>query len=168
MVHCQIGDGALYRRMGALGMGADVQPSFTETDGPLTAPRLGAREASCYAWRSLLEAGVTVAGGSDSPVDDFAPLWGIHCAVNRPCGGAGPWHPGQCLTPEEAVALYTTAPARLAGDEAHSGTLEAGKRADLVVLDRDLFAVPHAEIGALTVELTMAGGRITYRRPAAG
>ena len=62
------------------------------------------------------------------------------------------------------MALYTTGPARLAGEAAHVGTLEAGKYADLVVLDRDLFAVPHAEIKDLTVELTMAGGRVTYRR----
>lgn len=164
VVHCQIGDGDLYRRMGALGMGADVQPTFTESDGPLVAPRLGERESSSYAWKSLLEAGVVVGGGSDSPVEDFAPLWGIHCAVNRPCRDRGPWLPDQRLTPEEAVALYTTGPARLAGEEADAGTLEAGKYADLVVLDRDLFAVPHAEIKELTVELTMAGGRVTYRR----
>lgn len=164
VVHCQIGDGTLYRRMAALGMGADVQPAFTASDGPLVAPRLGERESSCYAWRTLLEAGVTVAGGSDSPVEDFSPLWGIHCAVNRPSGDSGPWLPEQCLTPEEAAALYTTGPARLAGDLANSGTLEAGKYADLVVLDRDLFAVPHACIKDLTVELTMAGGRVTYRR----
>ena len=164
VVHCQIGDGPLYRRMGALGMGADVQPSFTASDGPLVAGRLGGREPSCYAWKTMLESGVTVAGGSDSPVEDFNPLWGIHCAVNRPNGAHTPWLPEQCLTPEEAVALYTTAPARLAGDLADSGTLEAGKYADLVVLDRDLFTVPHACIKDLTVELTMAGGRITYRR----
>ena len=164
VVHCQIGDRPLYRRMGALGMGADVQPSFTASDGPLVAGRLGGREPSCYAWKTMLESGVTVAGGSDSPVEDFNPLWGIHCAVNRPNGAHTPWLPEQCLTPEEAVALYTTASARLAGDLADSGTLEAGKYADLVVLDRDLFTVPHACIKDLTVELTMAGGRITYRR----
>ena len=162
VVHCQIGDGALYRRMAALGMGADVQPAFTATDGPLVAPRLGPRDEACYAWKTLLDAGVTVGGGSDSPVEDFSPLWGIHCAVNRPCGDGGPWLAGQRLTPEEAAALYTTGPARLAHDEADSGTLEAGKRADLVVLDRDLFTVPHETIRDLRVVLTMAGGRVTY------
>ena len=165
VVHCQIGDTALYRRMAALGMGADVQPPFVPSDAPLVAPRLGEREPSCYAWKSLLEAGVALGGGSDSPVEDFSPLWGSHCAVNRPCGG-GPWLPEQRLTPEEAAALYTTGPARLAGEESDLGTLEAGKYADLVVLDRDLFAVPHAEIKDLTVALTMVGGRVTYRRPA--
>ena len=166
VVHCQIGDTALYRRMAALGMGADVQPPFVPSDAPLVAPRLGEREPSCYAWKSLLEAGVALGGGSDSPVEDFSPLWGIHCAVNRPDGAGGVFLPEQRLTPEEAAALYTTGPARLAGEESDLGTLEAGKYADLVVLDRDLFAVPHAEIKDLTVALTMVGGRVTYRRPA--
>ena len=69
------------------------------------------------------------------------------------------------LTPEEAAALYTTGPARLAGEAAETGTLEAGKYADLVVLDRDLFTVPHETIRDIRVELTMADGRVTYRRP---
>ena len=165
VVHCQIGDGLLYRRMAALGMGADIQPPFVPSDVPLAAPRLGERTAECYAWRTLLEAGVALGGGSDSPVEDFSPLWGIHCAVNRPDGAGGVFLPEQRLTPEEAAALYTTGPARLAGEETDAGSLEAGKYADLVVLDRDLFAVPHETIKDLRVELTMAGGRVTYLRP---
>lgn len=164
VVHCQIGDMPLYRRMAQLGIGADLQPPFVPSDAPLVAPRLGERAATCYAWKTLLEAGITAGGGSDSPVEDFSPLWGIHCAVNRPDGMGGIFLPEERLTPEEAVALYTTGPARLAGEEAHSGTLEAGKYADLVALDRDIFSVPHEEIKDLNVELTMAGGRITYRR----
>ena len=165
VVHCQIGDGPLYRRMAALGMGADIQPPFVPSDAPLLDTRLGERAAESYAWRTLLEAGVALGGGSDSPVEDFAPLWGIHCAVNRPDGAGGTFLPEQRLTPEEAAALYTTGPARLAGEMAETGTLEAGKYADLVVLDRDLFTVPHETIRDIRVELTMADGRVTYRRP---
>ncbi len=165
IVHCQIGSEALYRRMAALGMGADVQPPFTVTDGPYVVPRLGkerAREA--YAWKTLLDWGVLVGGGSDSPVEDYAPLWGIYCAVTRSDGqGAPAWMPEQRLSVEEALALYTRNGAMLALQEAHLGTLEAGKLADLVVLDQDIFTVAPAEILKTRVLLTMMGGRETFR-----
>jgi hypothetical protein len=164
VVHCQFGDEALYRRMASLGVGADIQPPFVPTDAPVTPARMGERTAESYAWKTLLDLGVRLGGGSDSPVEPFEPLWGIHCAVNRPGahGDDAPFLPDQRLTVEEAVALYTTGPAALAGAERDLGTLEAGKLADLVVLDRDLFAVPAEEIRDIRVVMTMVGGRITF------
>lgn len=164
IVHCQIGTKRLYERMASLGMGADVQPPFTASDAPLVAPRLGhIRGQESYAWKTLLDSGVFLGGGSDSPVEAYDPLWGIYCAVTREDGrGASSWMPEQRLTVEEAVALYTKGPAFLAGQEAHAGTLEAGKFADLVVLGGDIFEVPSEEIQNLKVELTMMGGQITY------
>jgi predicted amidohydrolase YtcJ len=165
IVHCQIGSEALYRRMAALGMGADVQPPFTVTDSPHVAPRLGAERArTSYAWKTLLDLGVMVGGGSDSPVEDFAPLWGIYCAVTRSDGeGAPPWMPEQRLSVEQALAIYTQNGAMLACQEADLGTLEAGKLADLVVLDRDICAIDPEEIPNARVLLTMMGGRETFR-----
>lgn len=165
VVHCQFGDRALYQRMAALGMGADVQPAFIPSDAPLTPSRMGDRTAESYAWKTLMDLGVLVGGGSDCPVEDFSPLWGIHCAVNRPTSPQDdtPFLPDQALTPEEAVAIYTVNAAKLVRAETDLGTLETGKLADLVVLDRDIFAVPHREIKDLTICLTMAGGRITYQ-----
>jgi predicted amidohydrolase YtcJ len=165
IVHCQIGNQKLYERMASLGMGADIQPPFTASDAPLVDPRLGKkRMQESYAWKMLQDAGVLLGGGSDSPVEAYEPLWGIYCAVTREDGhGAPPWMPEQCLTIEEAVELYTKGPAQLALQEAHSGTLEAGKLADLVVLDRDIFRIPSEEIIKLRIELTMMGGQITYR-----
>lgn len=166
VIHCQFGDETLYRKMGSLGMGADVQPAFVPSDALLAADRVGARAVkTSYAWKSLLDHGVIVGGGSDAPVESFAPLWGIHCAVNRPSApdDGTAFLPGQRLTVEEAVGLYTTAPAVLGLAERDLGTLEAGKWADLVVLDRDIFAVPHGQIKDLKVELTMLAGRVTYR-----
>lgn len=93
----------------------------------------------------------------------FHPLWGIHCAVNRP-GAGGVWGPEERLTAQQAVAMYTVAPAMLAGASQELGTLEPGKLADLVVLDRDIFAVPPEEIRTLQVEYTMVGGRFSYKR----
>ena len=167
VVHCQFGDRALYEQMAALGMGADVQPAFIPSDAPLTPSRMGERTAESYAWKTLMDVGVLVGGGSDCPVEDFSPLWGIHCAVNRPTSQEDdtPFLPHQALTPEEAVAIYTVNAAKLVHAETDLGTLEAGKLADLVVLDRDIFTVPHREIKDLTVCLTMAGGKITYKAP---
>lgn len=164
VVHCQFGDEALYRRMASLGMGADIQPPFVPTDAPAAPARVGERAAESYAWKTLLDLGVLLGGGSDSPVEPFAPLWGIHCAVNRPRAqdDATPFLPDQCLTVEEAAALYTTGPAFLSHSREDLGTLEAGKLADLVVLDRDLFAVPKDEIKDIPVALTMVGGRVTF------
>ena len=163
VVHCQFGDKALYCRMAALGMGVDVQPAFVPTDSPIAGERMGERIRESYAWRSLLDCGVLVGGGSDSPVENFSPLWGIHCAVNRP-GAGGVWRPEERLTVEQAVTMYTVTPALLAGASQDLGTLEAGKLADLVVLDRDIFAVPPEEIQILQVEYTMVGGRFSYIR----
>ena len=128
---------------------------------------MGERTAESYAWKTLMDVGVLVGGGSDCPVEDFSPLWGIHCAVNRPTSQEDdtPFLPDQALTPEEAVAIYTVNAAKLVRAETDLGTLEAGKLADLVVLDRDIFTVPHREIKDLTVCLTMAGGKITYKAP---
>lgn len=157
IVHCQIGAKNLYEKMARLGMGADIQPPFTVSDAPLVGPRLGTiREQESYAWKMLLDCGVPLGGGSDSPVEDYNPLWGIYCATARP------YRPEQSLTVEEAVALYTKGPAYLASQERHAGTLEAGKLADLVVLDRDIFKVPTEEIKDISVDLTIMGGQITY------
>lgn len=164
IVHCQIGDRALYARMVALGMGADIQPPFTPTDAPHVAPRLGDRAKESYAWKTMLDMGVHLGGGSDSPVESPAPLWGIYCAVTRSDGtGAPPWHPEERLTVEQAVGLYTKDAAYLAGQEANLGTLEAGKLADLVVLDRDIFTVDPEQIRDSKVLLTMMNGSITHR-----
>jgi len=164
VVHCQFGDEALYRRMGALGMGADIQPSFVPTDAFVSLEAMGAeRTSTAYAWKDLLRHGVIVSGSSDSPVDSYSPIYGIHCAVNRPDGAGGVFRPDQCLTVEEAVSLYTTAPARLVRDTENTGTLTAGRRADLVVLSEDPFTVPKEEIINIVPVLTMAGGRVTYR-----
>lgn len=165
VVHCQFGDLALYRRMGALGMGADVQPAFVPTDSAIVPERVGERAGESYAWKTLLECGVLVGGGSDSPVEDFSPLWGIHCAVNRP-GAGGVFRPEERLSVQQAVEMYTLTPARLAGMSRELGTLEAGKLADLVVLDRDIFTVPARLLRSLQVEYTMVGGRFTYCREA--
>ena len=165
VVHCQFGDRALYRRMGALGMGADIQPAFVPSDAPVVFDYVGeARAVQAYAWKTLMAEGVLCGGGSDYPVETISPIYGIHCAVNRPRAHTddAPFCPEECLTVEEAVALYTVNAAKLVRADGDCGTLETGKWADLAVLDRDIFTVEPLTIRDTSVVLTMAGGRVTH------
>ena len=111
---------------------------------------------SARAWRTLLKRGVLVGGGSDSPVEDYAPLWGIYWAVARSDEQGGlAWRAEQRLSVEEALRIYTKNGAIMAH--------QAGKLTDLVVLDQDLFEMDPQEIKDVRVLLTMMGGRETFR-----
>ncbi|HRX27210.1 MAG TPA: amidohydrolase, partial [Aminivibrio sp.] len=167
IVHCQTGDMEQYHRMARLGVGAAIQPPFVPSDRPMAVRRIGEdRARRGYAWKTLLDLGIFLSGGSDCPVETFDPLWGIYTAVTRkdrdgvPEGG---WNPAQKLTVEEAVDLYTRGGAYVSFEEHRKGTLQAGKLADLVVLDRDIFSVPEEGIPAAKPVLTMMGGKITFR-----
>ena len=167
IVHCQMGDMDQYHRMARLGVGAAIQPPFVPSDRPMALRRIGEdRARRGYAWKTLLDLGIFLSGGSDCPVETFDPLWGIYTAVTRkdrdgvPEGG---WNPAQKLTVEEAVDLYTRGGAYASFEEHKKGTLQAGKLADLVVLDRDIFSVPEEGIPAAKPVLTMMGGKITFR-----
>lgn len=167
IVHCQFGDESLYARMLAAGICADIQPPFVATDYPIVDLRVGAeRAASSYAWRTLLQMGIPLGGGSDSPVETFAPLWGIYCAITR-CGQngkpSGGWHPGQCLSAEQALRLYTQGGAYLSFAEDCKGCIAVGSLADFAVLSHDLLAVPPQDIPHIQVVMTVIGGRICYR-----
>ena len=144
-----------------------MQATHCTSDMPWAVERLGAdRLRGAYAWRSLLATGVRIAGGSDFPVEDPNPFHGIFAAVTRrPRSGADRgWQPGQRMTREEAVRSFTSWNAEAAHQEGETGTLEAGKRADLVALDEDVFTCPEGRIKDIVPALTMVGGEIVYRR----
>lgn len=165
-VHCQIGHMGLYRRMLQAGMCADVQPPFLPTDARIAQDRLGQeRTSASYLWRTLLDMGVPLAGGSDTPVEPFEPLWGIRCAVTRrdadgwPEGG---WQADQRMTVEQAVRLYTLGGAYVTRQEGRLGVLRPGALADLIVLDRDVFATEPMDIDRIRVLRTVVGGETVY------
>ena len=145
---------------------ADIQPPFLATDYPIVHSRTGSRGKGGYAWKSIMDKKIPAAGGSDSPVESFDPIWGIHCAVNRtdkngmPAGG---WHPEEKLTAEEALWLYTFGGAYIGMEENIKGTLEPGKYADMAVLDHDILSVPPEEIQNIRNVMTIMDGKITYR-----
>jgi hypothetical protein len=113
----------------------------------------------------MMAAGMPLAFGSDCPVADPNPLWGIHAAVTRRHRDGTPhegWYPAQRLTVAEAVWAYTMGPALACGRASDLGSISPGKKADLVVLDRDLFGIDPMEIARAQVVMTIFNGRLVY------
>ena len=153
-----------YGRFKALGVVASMQPYHVVDDGRWAEGRIGAERCrASYAYRSLLDAGAVLAFGSDWPVAPLNPLLGIDAAVNRrPLDGKHPggWFPEQKITVAEAVAAYTRGSAYAAGQEADRGTIEPGKLADIVVLERDIFDPAERDrIGETRVMMVVFNGR---------
>jgi predicted amidohydrolase YtcJ len=169
--HAQVIAAADLPRFRRLGVIASMQPTHATSDMRWVEERIGQARAvaGAYAWRSLLDAGATVIFGTDFAVEPLPPVEGLYSAVTRqsreqPGEPPGGWIPGERLTLQEAVRLYTAGSAYGEFQEAVKGTLEPGMLADLVVWDRDLLRVPAREILAARPVLTVVGGRIVFER----
>jgi predicted amidohydrolase YtcJ len=165
--HAQVLMPADIPRFARLGVLPSMQQTHCTSDMRWAAERLGAeRLPGAYAWRSLLETGTIIAGGSDFPVEDANPFHGLYAAVTRrPLDGAHPgWQPEQRMTRVEAVRSFTSWNAWAAGQEAELGSLEPGKRADLVVLSDDVMTCDEARIKTIAPVMTMVGGATVFSR----
>ena len=154
-------------RLADLGLVASVQPLHLVEDMDMVDATLGKRGRWAYAFRDLLNAGTTLALGSDCPVASPNPYLGIQAAVTRQKNDGTPaegWYPAQRLTVAEAVYGYTMGAAIAAGTENMQGSLTSGKLADLVVLEDDIFEIPPLEIGKAQVKMTVFDGEIVFRR----
>ena len=153
-----------FRKLGVL---PSMQPVHATSDMYWAEARLGPRRVKgAYAWRSLLNTGSIILGGSDFPNDGMYPLWGFYAAVTRSDRNGYPqdgWYPDQKMTREEAARCYTAWAAYGAFEENIKGTIEAGKLADLTILSKDIMRVAPAEILSTDVEKTMVGGKIIYQ-----
>jgi predicted amidohydrolase YtcJ len=161
--HAQVLAPADIPRFARLGVVPSMQPTHCTSDMRWAGDRLGPeRLEGAYAWRSVLDSGAYIAGGSDFPVEDANPFYGIHAAVTRrPRDGDDPhWQPAQRMTREEAVRSFTIWNARSIGREADQGSLEPGKRADLVALSDDVFTCAEETIVGITPSLVMVDGEI--------
>ncbi|MET3288768.1 UNVERIFIED_CONTAM: putative amidohydrolase YtcJ [Brevibacillus sp. OAP136] len=153
-------------RFEKLGVIASMQPEHLHaTPRPAYESNIGPeRSRNAWAVKRLKEAGATIAFGSDFPIVGLNPMPGIYQAVSRiDHTDRAVWNPEERLTLAEALQLYTATPAYGVFREHELGTLEAGKLADIVVLDRNLFAVPTEEILESKVVLTIVDGKVVYR-----
>ena len=155
-------------RMSRLGIIASMQPTHATSDMPWAGDRVGERRlAGAYAWRKVLNTGGRLALGSDFPVESADPRLGLYAAVTRqdlqgkPSGG---WLPGERLTREEALRGFTLDAAWSLFLEKEVGSLEAGKRADLVVFARDPMTIPEAEIPKAEIDFTVVDGQVVHER----
>jgi len=155
-------------RYGKLKVIASMQPYHAIDDGRWAEEYIGPeRIKTTYAFRSLLDSGATIAFGSDWFVAPATPLEGIYAAVTRrTLDGKNPdgWVPEQKITVEEALKAYTINAAYASFEEDIKGTLEPGKLADFVVLDRDITAVDPVEIWDMKVQQTWVGGKKVFDR----
>jgi hypothetical protein len=149
-------------RFAALGVIASIQPTHATSDMNMAEDRVGAaRIEGAYAWRKLLDSGARLAGGSDFPVELANPFHGLYAAVTRQDRDGGPpagWYAQEKLTREEALRLFTLDAAYAAHMEDAVGSLEPGKWADFVLLDRDYFTVDENEIDDIEVIATYVAG----------
>jgi predicted amidohydrolase YtcJ len=152
-------------RFAQLNVIASMQPYHAIDDGRWAEKYIGERINTTYAFRSLIDAGATIAFGSDWFVAPPTPLEGIFAAVTRrtlddrnPAG----WVPQQKITVEEAVRAYTANAAYASFDESRKGILSAGRLADFVMLERNIFEIPPEEIAAVRVMMTVVGGKQVF------
>ena len=145
---------------------ASMQPYHAIDDGRWVEARIGHERArTSYAWRSLLDHGVTLAFGTDWYVAPLNPLLGLYAAVTRATlDGKNPqgWIPEQRITLAEAVEAYTLGSAFAEFQEKEKGSITAGKLADMVILSDDIFAIKSEAIRNVKVETTIVGGKLVY------
>ncbi|HEY1265497.1 MAG TPA: amidohydrolase [Terriglobales bacterium] len=143
---------------------ASMQPCHLLTDMNWAEARLGPQRAEhSYAWAEFLNKGVTLAFGTDFPVEPVSPFRGLYAAVTRRSeNGKREYVPQQKLTIEQAIAAYTKGSAFAEFAEKDKGTLAKGMLADFVVLDRDITGVPPERILATKVLRTVIGGKTAY------
>jgi predicted amidohydrolase YtcJ len=156
-------DFALFKKYNVI---ASMQSSHATSDMRWALARLGPdRIAGAYAQKRMLNAGVTVANGSDFPVEEPNPLWGFYAAVTRqdlegsPKGG---WRPEERFTRAEALRSWTWAGAYAAFEEDWKGTLAPGKIADFLVLSADIMTIPENELPNVKIRATYLAGKAVY------
>jgi hypothetical protein len=157
-----------FQRYAELGVIASVQPYHAIDDGRFAEKRIGAdRIQRTYAFRTFLDHKVRLAFGTDWTVAPLSPMWTIYAAVTRATlDGKNPdgWVPAQKLKVNEAVEAYTMGSAYAEFQENVKGSITPGKLADMVLLSDDIFKIQPGAIKDVQVELTMVGGKITYKR----
>ncbi|HTE19624.1 MAG TPA: amidohydrolase, partial [Armatimonadota bacterium] len=157
--HASLVSPRIIQRMRDLGVGAAVQPQFVRSD-PWMADRLGAERARyAYAFRTMWQAGVPLAGSTDCPVEELDAMAAIGQMVYRP-----EWASSEALPLAAALRIFSEGSYAVRGCAPEAGRLAPGGYADFVVLDRDPRAVTPEEIETVEVAMTVVGGEVRYAR----
>ncbi|MBI5214514.1 MAG: amidohydrolase [Ignavibacteriae bacterium] len=166
--HCQVLSPTDIPRFAQLGIIPSMQPTHATSDMYWAEERLGAERVKyAYAWRSLIQEGNKIIGGSDFPVESVNPLLGFYAAATRsdvkgyPADG---WHREQKMTREEAARSFSQWATFGSFEEHQKGTIEVGKLADFTILSNDIMTVSPAEILSSEVEMTIVAGKIVYQK----
>lgn len=168
IIHMSLINESILERVKKLPVIVDMQPLFIASNIPWAENRVGPeRIRNMFAWRKLIDAGLSLSAGSDSPCEAYDPLQAMHAVVNRrdmtnfPDGG---WYSENCVTVYEAVSMYTRNAAYASFEEHTKGTIRAGKLADFVVLSEDIFRADPLTIKDIRVNETYLGGKRVYAR----
>ncbi len=153
-------------RFGGLGVIAAVQAIHGSSDGPWIPSRLGDERAKSTSqpWRDLFNTGAIVTNGTDVPVEPIDAIASYYASVSRMMVTGERFYPEHAMTREEALQTYTINNAIAAFEDEIKGSLTPGKYADIVVLSQDLLTVEESLIPATTVDVTIVGGEVKYRR----
>lgn len=167
--HAQILNRDDIKRFNDLGVIASMQPSHAILDLHFAVDRLGVeRLAGGYAWRSLLDDGALVAGGSDAPFNGAGePRIELYAAIARKDAegfSSDGWYPNEKVTRIEAVNMLTQSPAYAAFEEEHAGSIAVGMNADFTVFDKDLFLIGEPEILGIKTLMTIVDGNVIYEK----
>ncbi|MBC7818318.1 MAG: amidohydrolase [Planctomycetaceae bacterium] len=172
ITHCNFMSREAIDRMKAVGIVADLQPAWLRLDGATLLKQFGQRRTEYFQpYKSLADSGVIVGGGSDHmqkfgslrSINPYNPFLGMWIALTRqPRWAEQPLHPEQRITREQALRLYTINNAFVMFAEKDKGSLEPGKLADFIVLDRDYLTCPVNEVADIEVRQTFVGGRQVY------
>jgi hypothetical protein len=164
--HAQVLSLADIPRFAELGVIPSMQPTHCTSDMRWVESRIGTeRAAGAYAWAKLRRTGVPIPGGSDFPVESHNPFLGIYAAITRQDRAAQPpggWHPEERMTREEALRSFTYDAAYAAFQEGCKGSLQVGRLADFIVIDRDIMTCEPARIPGTCVLRTVIGGETVY------
>lgn len=165
--HSQVVLPADIQRFRDLGIIASIQPSHCIDDMRWAEKRIGDRVKHSYLFNSFVKAGVHIAFGTDWAVEPLNPMLGLYAAVTRefPEGGPeGGWFPDERISLAQAIEFYTLGAAYAEFQEEVKGSIEPGKLADVVVLNKNLFEISPREILSTKVDLTILGGKIVFKR----
>lgn len=155
------------QRLADLQMIASMQFVHATSDLNMAEDRVGSeRILGAYAWRKVLNAGAIIANGSDAPVENVNPYHGLYAGISRATTGEGlprgGWYPAEALTRFEALRAFTLHGAYAQFAEDVMGSLEVGKYADFVVIDRDYMTCAVDEIKNIQAVMTVLGGEVVY------